>query len=1405
MWTRSDLAGRFLRMLDFRFSLCLQRESVSRSICHLFLFTFCVMPLHAQDVTWTSINGDWQDSRNWSSIPALPTDSDDVVITVPSANASVTHRNDATTIRSLTLDDRLRLQSGSITVTGGVDLRRGSSITSDGEFVALGKSNANSATLSAGTEFVSAGSIHIPMLTDFATDDSISWTSNQDGSLLDLSGLETIAGPSNAFRIFTIAARRGGVIDLSAVTSMTSQNDTSLIKITAEGAKTVIDLSELGDLIGSGISEISVVDEGEIKWGQIQILDDVALTLGGKFPSSEITTVTNGLLAVENGNAPIPDLNAINNVDNSRLRAGRQSAVSGTLVLPELMAYSTRGNADWVSTETGSLLDLSSLQTINGPDSSFRILSVTAERGGGIDLRSLTQVNRRNDTSLVTITAVDPGSSIDLSSLNDLVDSGIRAVTVAENAQIRWGNLVTADAVEFRFGGTFDTSQLTTATTGLLAAENGASVAPDLSNVSNADSSSLRAGLTSTISGQLRLPGLQTYSTSDSSQWTATEAGSVLDLSALQSINGPDASSRILSITASAGGKIDLSQVTTITQRNATSLVKVTAEAPGSLIDLSAIPDLTESGITDVAVLHGAEIRLGSLVTADGVNFRLGGQLDTSSLAVATNGSISAENGEVADANLSNVTNVNNSSLKAGLAATIFGRLELPALRTYSTETSQSFTATEAGSVLDLSSLQTINGPSNALRDLTISSVRGGLIDLGNVSTVNQMEPSSRVNILASDEGSSVYLPKLDQTGGITVIDAKAKAHIQLGILQASDIDIAATGGAQIIADRITLGTNAVLKGQGITGSITNSAGRIEISESSMQISEQYFHNGGNLTIPEGKTLEVGVDYDNSQFGVGNDFQSRAGIPGDGQLQARSAGQALTGSVSDGATDKPRVSLGNVHVGNTLTGTYRIRNTGDATSLRGATKTLFTGMPPGNSLLSGKGAGGNFGPILPGATQELTVVVTPTAAGPIPEQQVMIENNFDNVANQVATFSATAYRLAEPTISPTRVDFGIVHVNDELVPIPIEVGNDAFADTYSESLDVMATSTADAIAAGSPVIGIAPQTSNSTHLTASLDTSSPGLKSGTLILHLDSNGSGTSDLGITPLRTEQVAVLGQVNEYANPVPIATGDATLERSIDDSSWLLDFGVIFQGFGPKSASLSLLNDVNFPADTLAGGWTTPESEFLFTGFANTLNLEPGNQQRGNSISIEPNVLGNFSGMVTLVTKSENESGFSLQLEAIQINIAANVVVRGDFDGNQSLAVTDIDLLTAAVSQASQERLFDVDLNGIVDSEDITFWISELKGSLLGDTDLNGAVEFADFLVISNAFGTNDNGWSGGDLDGNGVTEFADFLTLSGNFGKTANSIEIVPEPNTQDILLFAIVTLITHRRTYARFQE
>ena len=155
------------------------------------------------------------------------------------------------------------------------------------------------------------------------------------------------------------------------------------------------------------------------------------------------------------------------------------------------------------------------------------------------------------------------------------------------------------------------------------------------------------------------------------------------------------------------------------------------------------------------------------------------------------------------------------------------------------------------------------------------------------------------------------------------------------------------------------------------------------------------------------------------------------------------------------------------------------------------------------------------------------------------------------------------------------------------------------------------------------------------------------------------------------------------------------------------------------------------------------------------------------------------GNLSGVIDSVA-----TGYRLDYDTpgqIILSVLGDVL-RGDFNGDSIVDVADIDLLTPAIASGSNDQMFDLNGDAVLNAADLTVFLSDnvitAGNRVPGDVDLNGEVVFADFLQLSGNFGQ-PGVWSDGDFDADGQVAFSDFLALSQNFGSTgaANS---VPEP-------------------------
>ncbi len=102
--------------------------------------------------------------------------------------------------------------------------------------------------------------------------------------------------------------------------------------------------------------------------------------------------------------------------------------------------------------------------------------------------------------------------------------------------------------------------------------------------------------------------------------------------------------------------------------------------------------------------------------------------------------------------------------------------------------------------------------------------------------------------------------------------------------------------------------------------------------------------NNGTLALGT-SNVTVEQDYTNAAFGAGNGFNARANVTGSGQiLAAGDVAQALSGDVTNGAGAAPQLAFGNIHVGDQVTRSFAVSNTGaNGPALRGALQTSVNG------------------------------------------------------------------------------------------------------------------------------------------------------------------------------------------------------------------------------------------------------------------------------------------------------------------------------------------------------------------------------------------------------------------------------------------------------------------------------
>ena len=93
-------------------------------------------------------------------------------------------------------------------------------------------------------------------------------------------------------------------------------------------------------------------------------------------------------------------------------------------------------------------------------------------------------------------------------------------------------------------------------------------------------------------------------------------------------------------------------------------------------------------------------------------------------------------------------------------------------------------------------------------------------------------------------------------------------------------------------------------------------------------------------------------------------------------------------------------------------------------------------------------------------------------------------------------------------------------------------------------------------------------------------------------------------------------------------------------------------------------------------------------------------------------------------------------------------------GDFDGNGSLDIHDLNTLVTQMQSTQADREFDLNFDGAVNVVDLSSWIIDLKQTWIGDANLNGVFDTSDMTQVfqSNRFELDVRAdWSEGDWNG------------------------------------------------------
>jgi hypothetical protein len=422
---------------------------------------------------------------------------------------------------------------------------------------------------------------------------------------------------------------------------------------------------------------------------------------------------------------------------------------------------------------------------------------------------------------------------------------------------------------------------------------------------------------------------------------------------------------------------------------------------------------------------------------------------------------------------------------------------------------------------------------------------------------------------------------------------------------------------------------------------------------------------------------------DNSSLFVGVDTASAGAKSGTATLNLVSDGQGTSGLGQTALADQLinisgnvfRLAEASVHTPEPVVINARVGDAGEQllTMTNTAVNDGFSERLNASigSATGGATAAGAFNLLGAGATDNSNLVVgidtssagakSGTATISLASDGAGTSNIVGNVAlpSQTVNVSGNVWAQAEADVQPDTVDFGIVHVGDSAASQAVAVSNTATGALTDVVQGGFSAVEGPFNGSGNLGAGVAAGDTDNTSLNVGLDTGSAGVFNGSATLGLVSHNADLADLA---LPDETVALTAQVNNFADPTfTFLSGDGTFSGSGD--SFLLDFGTIQPGSDVSlSATLSLLNDVLAPADSLSGIFDLSNADiFVLSGFDDFSALLPGASIDDLIVSLDTTLLGVglFTGNVILDPTGFNESGFSGALDPVTLAFRAQVV--------------------------------------------------------------------------------------------------------------------------------------------------
>lgn len=243
---------------------------------------------------------------------------------------------------------------------------------------------------------------------------------------------------------------------------------------------------------------------------------------------------------------------------------------------------------------------------------------------------------------------------------------------------------------------------------------------------------------------------------------------------------------------------------------------------------------------------------------------------------------------------------------------------------------------------------------------------------------------------------------------------------------------------------------------------------------------------------------------------------------------------------------------------------------------------------------------------------------------------------------------------------------------------------------------------------------------------------------------------------------------------------------------------------QGFGTNVVNGFVLNNTSVglgSVDALqlsyTSGATTYESFFQSGDSGAPLLYDDGSGDLmllGINSYISTNISGNPVASYASYTGNESST-----IDSQIATWSALIPDPGDFNNDDVIDATDIDLLYDEINAGTNAFYFDLNEDHVVDQLDQDMLVQTILGTEYGDANLDGIVNIGDLTLLAGSFSLSGTvGWASGDFNGDNIVNIGDLTILAGNFSNSA-SPQAIPEPTTCLLLGFAGITTFLRRRS------